>query len=85
MKIINKPISVIAYHTKDGAITPMRFQMGDDEKVTVKVDRVLTKSKGKTVGRTYLTFICESIVDGVKRDYELWYWQDTQLWVLYKM
>ncbi len=86
MKILATPIDTIFFSTTDGALRPLRFKYtyGDDSKIVV-VDRIIKVEKTKRAGEDALIFTCESIIENVKKIYELRYTLSTTTWVLYKM
>lgn len=86
MKVLNKPVDMIAYHSAEGVPTPVKFKIKDrDEAVTVKVDRVVTYVQIKLGGQKIICYTCESVIDGIEKRYELRFYPDTVQWVVYKM
>lgn len=87
MKILAKPVEVIAWFENKGNITPIRFRMeGEDNSYKViKVDRVIMKQKEKLAGNFMHIFRCSSVINGVEKVYELKYEINTCKWMLYKM
>ncbi|MPN20038.1 hypothetical protein SDC9_167414 [bioreactor metagenome] len=41
MKVVAKPISMVAWFEPDGGIHPVRFKVNEDENIVIKFDRVL--------------------------------------------
>lgn len=86
MKILMKPVEMIAHHTTEGSLRPIRFRFMEEEAyVTVQVKRVITATREKINGRHTLVFLCESAIRGVLRPYELKYDVEAMRWYLYKM
>jgi hypothetical protein len=87
MKVVAKPIEMIAWFTKDGVPNPIRFKIeGEDEAVAViKVDKIIEKDKEKFAGNPMMIFKCQSLIDGVERIYEIKFEVSTCKWILYKM
>lgn len=87
MKVVNMPIEMIAWFTDSGIINPVKFRfLGQDkENNTVKVDRIITKSQEKLAGNRMMVFLCQSIISGIERKYEIKYEIDTCKWVLFKI
>lgn len=86
MGILNRPIEMIAFHTAAGKVTPMRFRIMDGDDVSVvKVDRIINRTKEKSLGKDLVRFTCASVINGIEKRYELVFHQDTVRWVLYKM
>jgi len=82
MKVIMKPIEMIAWFTKDGAPKPIRYKVDD---VVVKVQQVISKSEEKLAGNRMIVFRCQSEINGVLRPFELKYEVGTCKWYLFKM
>jgi len=87
MKVLAKPIEMIAWFTTDGSPRPVRFKIkNDDESESViKVDRVLSKDLEKLAGNKMFLFRCQSLIDNVAKLYELKYEINTCKLFLYKM
>ncbi|HBV85167.1 MAG TPA: hypothetical protein DEF42_00490 [Desulfosporosinus sp.] len=86
MKILMKPIEMIAWFTLEGIPNPIRYKMTstDASNVVVKVDRVVTRSEEKLAGNRMIIFRCQSEINGLLRLYELKYELSTCKWYLYK-
>ncbi len=78
MKIINKPIKVIAIFYTDGKIEPVKFRIEDQ---VVKIEKVLKTYEEKIVGNKRLIFVCQH---SNKEIYEIKYEQDSKIWYLFK-
>ena len=87
MKILAKPIEMIAWFTTDGSPRPVRFKIknADESESVIKVDRVLSKDLEKLAGNKMLLFRCQSLIDDVAKLYELKYEISTCKWMLFKM
>jgi len=87
MKVMAKPIEMIAWFTEDGTPKPVRFKIKNaDESVTViNVDRVIFKDLEKLAGNKMLLFRCQSIINDIDKIYELKYEINTCKWMLYKI
>ena len=87
MKLIKKPIEVIALHTVDGTIIPIKFKHTDNvgnEKV-VKIDSILEQNSQCFTGTKIITYKCQGAVDEDYRLCEIKYEPMTGKWILYKM
>ena len=75
MKIYMKKIKMIAWFTENGVLTPMKFQIAtdDDEPATIKVDNVTERSEEKLAGNRMIIYRCQSLINGVEKQYELKY------------
>lgn len=86
MKVLNKPIDIIACHDAQGKITPIKFKIQEDGEVrTIKINRVIDIVPEKFLGKLVLRFICVSVIDNIEKRYELQFHPDTCNWILYKM
>lgn len=75
MKIINKPIKVMATFYTDGKIEPIKFRM--DDKV-VKIDKVMKTYEENIVGNNRLVFVC---LQNEKDVYEIKYELDSKVFI----
>lgn len=82
MKVVMKPIDMIAWFTKDGVLTPVRYKIEDN---VIKVDQVTSKSEEKLAGNRMIIYRCQSEINGVLRLFELKYELQTCKWFLYKI
>lgn len=73
MKIVAKPVSMVAWFDSKGVPHPMRFRIEEEEEVVIKVGRVITQDKEKLAGNPILIFNCQSIINGVEKPYQLKY------------
>ena len=84
MKVVAKPIQMIAWFNKDGSINPIRFKIEEDGDKVIKIDRVLKSERERLAGNIMEKFTCSSIVDGIERIYEIKYDSNTYKWILFK-
>ncbi|MDP4144401.1 MAG: hypothetical protein Q8936_07955 [Bacillota bacterium] len=87
MKVIAKPIQMIAWFTEEGTPKPIRFRIcnEDDTYSVIKIDRIICSNLEKLAGNPMLIFKCQSIIKGVERVYELKYELNSCKWILFKM
>lgn len=87
MKVVNRPVEMIATFTKNGTVRPARFRLQTEEQseIVVKVDRIIAQNLEKLAGNKMLVYRCQSIINGSERIYELKYELDTCKWVLFKI
>lgn len=87
MKVLMRPIEMIAWFTEQGIPNPIKYRttLEDKSKVCVKVDRIITREEEKLAGNRMIVFKCESIIDGVERIYELKYELNSMKWYLFKI
>lgn len=86
MKVVSKPVDVIASFSKEGIPTPIRFRYQDldDQVVVVRIDGILFREIEKFAGNQMIVFRCESIISGISRTYEIKYELATCKWILFK-
>lgn len=87
MKVVMKPVDMIAHFPMDGLPRPMRFHVKDEngEYLAINIDRVLTRSEEKVGREIWLLYRCECIVNDKKRLAEFKYENRTCRWYLLKM
>lgn len=78
MKIVNKPIKVMAIFQPDGKIEPIKFRLEDN---VVYIKKVVKTYEEKIVGNKRVVFVCEH--DNCEL-YELKYELDSKVWYLFK-
>lgn len=87
MKVLMKPIKMIAWFDEDGVPTPVRYNMRaeDQANITIRIDRIIQKKEEKLAGNRMLIFTCQSVINGLEKRYEIKYELSTCKWFLYKM
>ncbi|MCX7745975.1 MAG: hypothetical protein N2645_03645 [Clostridia bacterium] len=87
MKILMKPVEMIAWFTRDGVPNPLKYKLQNENKenVTISVQRIILRQEEKLAGNRMFIFRCQSIIGGVERIFELKYEINTCKWFLYKM
>ena len=86
VKIVAKPVRLIAVFDEKGAPTPLRFQIEEEgERRVVKVDQVVSAEAIRPAGMDALVFRCQSGVRDALIQYELIYRVKAHVWELYKM
>lgn len=87
MKVIAKPIDMVAWFTKEGIPHPIRFRIfnKDDTFKVIKIDKVLYVEKEKLAGNHMMVFKCRSTINAVEKVYEIKYEMSTMKWVLFKI
>jgi hypothetical protein len=79
MKVINKPIDVIAVFYSNGNMKPLRFRV--DNKA-VPVGRIMKQYDERTAGNIRKCFVC---INNEALVYEIKYEISTGRWVLFKI
>jgi len=87
MKVVAKPIEMLAWFTCEGPPNPIRFKVTseDDTFTVIKVDRVITKGLEKLAGNNMFVFKCQSNINGAEKIYEIKYDLRTCKWILFKI
>lgn len=86
-----KPIDMIAWSTKEGVLTPLKFRLIEDRenpeasKIVIKVHKVLLRKEEKLAGTRTIVYRCQSIMNERERIYELKYEIESCRWFLYKI
>ena len=61
MKILMKPIEMIAWFNKEGVLNPIRYKL---DGMVSKVDQVTSKSEEKLAGNRMIIYRCQSEING---------------------
>ncbi|MCH5138197.1 hypothetical protein JMF89_13410 [Clostridiaceae bacterium UIB06] len=87
MKVVAKPVEMVAWFDKFGNPNPVRFRMEDEgsNQITIKIDRILQRAKEKLAGNNMIIFQCQSCINGLEKIYELKYELSTCKWILFKI
>jgi len=86
VKIVAKPVQMIAVFDEKGVPTPLRFKIEEDGLPhVVKVDKIISTETVKPAGMDAFVFRCQSQIRGVLKLYELIYRVKPHQWELYKI
>lgn len=87
MKIVMKPIEMIAWFNNTSHPIPLRFRIESEDKTNsvVKIDKIIFKEEEKIAGNRMVIYRCEGIIDDLKRIFELKYELTTCKWFLFKI
>ena len=87
MKILMKPIEMIAWFSKDNYPIPLRYRIVAEDLTTIviKVDKILFREEEKLAGNRMVIYRCEGIINQAQKPFELKYEISTCKWYLYKM
>jgi len=87
MKVVAKPIEMVAWTDTKGNINPVRFKITKEDETSsvVKIDKVISVDKEKLAGNNMLVFKCQSTVNGADKLYEIKYELSSCRWVLFKI
>lgn len=86
MKVVMKPIEVIASFNLNGISTPLKFRINEQDcPSTITVEHVCLRSEDKLAGNKMITFRCQSTVNGALKVFELKFEPSTGKWFLFKI
>lgn len=87
MKVVAKPVDVIALFGLKGVPEPIRFRMQDksNEYITIKIDKVVQTQREKLAGNHMMVYTCRSCIQGSDKMLVLKYEIDTMKWMLFKI
>lgn len=86
MKIVAKPIEMIAVFDENGKPKPIRFKIKEsDSNHVISVDKIISTEVRRPAGMEAYLFVCQSEIEGVLKLYELIYRVKQHLWELYKI
>lgn len=86
MKVLMKPIQMIAWFTEAGKPNPVKFKFAyGDDCITIKVGKVITVEEEKIAGNRMYLYKCQSFIDDTEKLYELKYEINTCKWFLFKL
>lgn len=87
MKIVAKPIDVVATFVGDKWPTPYKFKYLQDngEKMEIKIDKIIEAVESRTAGIDAIIYTCQSGEASQQRIYQLKYIIGKYRWELYKI
>ncbi|NLJ40557.1 MAG: hypothetical protein GX352_02945 [Clostridiales bacterium] len=87
MKVLMKPIEMIAWFTQEGLPTPLRFRMEqpNGDTIVIKIIRIIARREEKLAGNPMAVFTCQSPINGKEQLYEIRYELRTCKWYIYKI
>lgn len=86
MKIVRKPIDVIAVFKRGNLPMPVKCRVElNGKEQTIKIDTVSNVRKQQEVGKGEIVYTCQGVIDGKEKIFEVKFLLDTIEWVLYKM
>ena len=87
MKIVAKPIDVVAVFSGTKKPMPYKFKFYEDsgEKIEVGVDRIQCVEESRLAGIPALIYTCQSEILGIEKIYQLKYMIEQYRWELYKI
>lgn len=86
MKVVMKPIEVMASFNLNGISTPLKFKIiENDSPSIITVEHVSFRSEEKLAGNKMITFRCQSTIQGLLKVFELKFEPGTGKWFLFKI
>ncbi len=87
MKIVSKPVEMIAWFKDKKIPEPLRFRIKneDNSHLIIKVHKILLTREEKLAGIRSYVYHCQSIVNGIEKVYELKFIIEDSKWILYKI
>ncbi len=85
MKVVAKPIKMIAWFNEDGSINPIRFKLEEDGAKVIKIEKILKQEKERLAGNIMEKFTCTSITGGAEKIFEVKYDSKSYKWILFKI
>jgi hypothetical protein len=87
MKIVEKKVEMLAWFTKDGITSPIRFRLLEENSTlnVINVNKIIFREKEKIAGKDAIVFNCQSSIDGIDKLYQLKYEINTRAWILFKI
>ena len=86
LKVVAKPIEVVAWFDKIGTVHPVRFRIvQDEETTTVIIDKIINQIEERLAGVYMLVFTCQSLINCKEKIYEIKYEITTHKWILFKI
>ncbi len=86
MKVVCKPIEMIAWFEKDGKVHPIKFRLKeDDQNQVIPIERIRCVKLEKLAGNQMYVFECESHFNNILKIFEIKYEMDTCKWMLFKI
>lgn len=82
MKVLMKPVEMIAWFNYEGLPRPVRFRVDGE---VVKVQQISFITEEKLAGNRMKIYRCQSEVNGQLKVFELKYELQTCKWFLFKM
>lgn len=87
MKVIAKPIEMVAWFDKTGKTHPVRFRIENEDGIyrTIVIGKILKINLEKLAGNHMQVFTCRSNISGKDTIYEIKFELNTSRWILFKI
>ncbi|AFM43578.1 hypothetical protein Desaci_4752 (plasmid) [Desulfosporosinus acidiphilus SJ4] len=86
MKILMKPVDMIAHFVPDDLPHPLRLRTSDDdgEPIVISIKQIFTKSVESVAKQKFFLYRCQCDVNGLSRPIELKYDCSACKWYIFK-
>lgn len=87
MKVIAKPIEMLAWFTSDGVPHPVKFKITnkDETESIIKINRIMNTSEERLAGNRMIIYNCLGDVEDKERPFEIKFELGTCKWILFKV
>ncbi|MFT9495823.1 hypothetical protein [Anaerosolibacter sp.] len=87
MKILAKPIDVLARFDVEGIPTPIKIKLEDEDQAerVIKIEYILFREKLRYEKSFIWSIRCRGIINDVIKDFEIRYCCPTTTWTLYRI
>lgn len=87
MKVVAKPIDLVAWFNSKGELNPVRFRIEKEDKSfsVIKIDKIILRKTEKFAGNMMYIYECKSVIEGEEKLYEIKYELSTCKWILWKI
>lgn len=86
MKVVAKPIEVIAYFQNDGKINPIKLRIEEGNKLEViKIQKITNAELEKLCGNKMWVFTCIALIRNEEKIFEIKYDIEKSKWILWKI
>ena len=86
MKIVAKPVDMYVLFMQKENPMPRKFRIEEEDSFeTVTVNKIVSVEKTKRAGAEAFIYRCQSVIDGMEKQYELRYKIAECKWDLYKI
>jgi hypothetical protein len=87
LKILARPIEVLAHTDIKGNMSPLRFKAKtkDNENLVISIDKIESQELEKMAGNMMMLYKCKGVVGDKQRDFELKFEIKNCRWMLWKI
>lgn len=86
MKVVAKPIDMVASFDKKGIATPIKFRIEENDSYhVIKIDKVINRKSERLAGNPMLIYTCQGEVHNYEKIFEIKYDVSSCRWILFKI